>query len=223
MTKKHRIFFYISFIFYQKTVVKKDHYYTVCHNCYVTQTLFCDAAGANRPLCSRSKKTGSSELVSCMVHNFNLRSLVMSCGAPRDTYFETGDPARPPAQLAGRRGQMNWNSVRRGNKYFVPGRPEQRTQKKNSCTDTTSPMNQPRKDPFHLYSLSPHSHQFQQSAGATPLSSLSGRTYRDTPKYYWYIDKGVLVRVYYVLSTFSPFFIKKMCDSNISCSFSTII
>ncbi len=31
----------------------------------------------------------------------------------------------------------------------------------------------PRKDPFHMYSLSPHSLQFQQSAGATPYN-LSG-------------------------------------------------
>ncbi len=38
-----------------------------------------------------------------------------------------------------------------------------------SCTGTTSQMNQPRKDPFHLYSLNPHSPQFQQSFGATPL------------------------------------------------------
>jgi hypothetical protein len=36
-----------------------------------------------------------------------------------------------------------------------------------------SPTNQPRKDPFHLYSLSLHSPQFQQSAGATPLYSTS--------------------------------------------------
>jgi hypothetical protein len=34
---------------------------------------------------------------------------------------------------------------------------------------TTSQMNQPRKYPFHLYSLSPHSAKFQQLAGATPL------------------------------------------------------
>jgi hypothetical protein len=39
---------------------------------------------------------------------------------------------------------------------------------KVSCTGTTSPTNQPRKDLFHLYSLSPHSPQFQHSAGATP-------------------------------------------------------
>ncbi len=36
---------------------------------------------------------------------------------------------------------------------------------------TTSPTNQPREDPFHLYSLSPHSPQFQHKGPA--LSSLS--------------------------------------------------
>jgi hypothetical protein len=40
---------------------------------------------------------------------------------------------------------------------------------KISFTGTTSSTNQPRKDPFHLYSLSPHSPQFQQSAEATAL------------------------------------------------------
>ncbi len=40
------------------------------------------------------------------------------------------------------------------------------------CTRPTRPTNQqPRKDPFQLYSLSPHSPQFQQGP---PLSSLSG-------------------------------------------------
>jgi hypothetical protein len=43
---------------------------------------------------------------------------------------------------------------------------------KISCTGTTSPTNQPRKDPFHLYSINPHSPQFQQAEGATPLWSL---------------------------------------------------
>jgi hypothetical protein len=38
-----------------------------------------------------------------------------------------------------------------------------------SFTGTTSPMNQPRKGPFHLYSLSSQSPKFQQSAVATPL------------------------------------------------------
>ncbi len=40
---------------------------------------------------------------------------------------------------------------------------------KISCASMASPTNQPRKDPFHLYSLRPHSPKFQQSAGATPL------------------------------------------------------
>jgi hypothetical protein len=43
---------------------------------------------------------------------------------------------------------------------------------KVSCTGMTSPTRQPKKDPFHLYALSPHSPQFQRSAGATPLWSL---------------------------------------------------
>jgi hypothetical protein len=46
---------------------------------------------------------------------------------------------------------------------------------KISCTSTKSPTNQPRKDPFHLYSISPNLPQFQQSAGATPLWSLCSK------------------------------------------------
>ncbi len=42
----------------------------------------------------------------------------------RDTYYVTGDPARLPAQLAGRWGQMKCNSVRCREKYFVLGSPE---------------------------------------------------------------------------------------------------
>jgi hypothetical protein len=38
----------------------------------------------------------------------------------------------------------------------------------------TSPRNQPKKAPFHLHSLSPHSAQFHSQQGP-PLSSLSGR------------------------------------------------
>jgi hypothetical protein len=45
---------------------------------------------------------------------------------------------------------------------------------KTSCISMKSSTDQPRKNPFHLYSLSPHSPQFHQSAGATPLYSLSG-------------------------------------------------
>jgi hypothetical protein len=36
----------------------------------------------------------------------------------RDTHYETGDPARLPAQLAWRWGQRSWNSVRWGKTYF---------------------------------------------------------------------------------------------------------
>jgi hypothetical protein len=58
-------------------------------------------------------------------------------------------------------------------KYFVLGRLEHLRQDKFSCTCTTSPTNQPRKDPFQSF-LSPLSPQFQQPVGAIPLYSLSG-------------------------------------------------
>ncbi len=45
---------------------------------------------------------------------------------------------------------------------------------KISLKGTPRPTNQPRKDPFHLSSQSPHLLQFQQSAGATPLWSQVG-------------------------------------------------
>ncbi len=45
---------------------------------------------------------------------------------------------------------------------------DQSSQKKGrikiSCTGTMSPTNQPRKDLFHFYSISPHLPEFQQSA-----------------------------------------------------------
>jgi hypothetical protein len=43
---------------------------------------------------------------------------------------------------------------------------------KISCTSTTSPANQSRKDPLHLYSLNPHSPQYQQSAEVHSLFSV---------------------------------------------------
>ncbi len=43
---------------------------------------------------------------------------------------------------------------------------------KISCTGTTCLTNLPRKVPFSLYSLSPHSAQFQQSAGGRGHPSL---------------------------------------------------
>ncbi len=44
-------------------------------------------------------------------------------GLARDTYYETGDPARLPAQLAVRWRQKKWNSVRWGKIYFVLEQP----------------------------------------------------------------------------------------------------
>jgi hypothetical protein len=63
-------------------------------------------------------------------------------------YTETGGPARMPAQVAGWRGHINWNSVRWGKKYFywgvqssqkslVPARQAQRTNQERTpfvCT-----------------------------------------------------------------------------------------
>ncbi len=92
--------------------------------------------------------------------------------AAGDKHSETGGPARLPSQVAGRRGHINWNSVRRGKKYFILGWTEQPRKEKSLLYGMTSPMNQPRKDPFYLNSLSPHSPQFQQSVGATPLLHL---------------------------------------------------
>ncbi len=93
-------------------------------------------------------------------------------GENRRHTFRDRRPCTTASQVAGRCRHINWNSVQRGKKYFVLGWVEQPRQNKVSCTGTMSPTNQPRKDPVHLYSLSPHSLQFQQSAGAgTPLWS----------------------------------------------------
>jgi hypothetical protein len=69
-------------------------------------------------------------------------------------------------------GQKNCNSVRWGKKYFFTGPTRAAKAEKRSLVPVRT--NQRRKDPFHLYSLRPHSPQFQQSAGATLLNSLSG-------------------------------------------------
>jgi len=59
--------------------------------------------------------------------------------------------------------------VRKNILYWADFSSQGRT--KISFNGTPRPTNQPRKDPFHLSSLSPHFLQFQQSAGATPLWS----------------------------------------------------
>ncbi len=65
---------------------------------------------------------------------------------------------------------IKWNSV--GDVMNILYRADKSSQgmTKIYCTGTTSPKNNQRKDPLHLYSLSPHASQFQQSAGATPES-----------------------------------------------------
>jgi hypothetical protein len=75
----------------------------------------------------------------------------------RDT--ETGDPERLPAQVAGRWGlkKMKKRLVRKV--IFCTGLT--RAAKAGQKSSTTSPTNQPRKDPFPMYSMSPHLTQFQ--------------------------------------------------------------
>ena len=76
-------------------------------------------------------------------------------------------------QLAGRWGQRNWNSVEWGKKNFVLGREQPSVGKKSLVSAWRVQWTKPtREDPFHLYSLSPHLPELQQSAGATPLYSL---------------------------------------------------
>jgi hypothetical protein len=54
--------------------------------------------------------------------------------------------------------RADYRAAKAEQKPLVPAGQAQRTNPKK-----------PRKNPFHLYSLSPHSPQFQQSAGATTL------------------------------------------------------
>ncbi len=92
------------------------------------------------------------------------------------TYLRHATPARLTAQFAGRWGKRIWNRVRWGKKLSCtrPTRAAKAVQKSLvSVVGTKSPTNQPRRNPFHLYSVSPHLRQFQQSTGATPLNCLS--------------------------------------------------
>jgi hypothetical protein len=66
-----------------------------------------------------------------------------------------------------------WNSVRWRKNIFCT-EPTRAAKAGQKSLVPASPANQPRKSPFHMYSLSLHLLQFQQSAGATPLYSLSG-------------------------------------------------
>ncbi len=75
------------------------------------------------------------------------------CLITRDTYWETRDPARLPAQLARRWGQKNWNCVWWGKNilYWVA-----KAEQKSLVRARKAQQTQPRRDPFHLYSLIPH-------------------------------------------------------------------
>ncbi len=70
-------------------------------------------------------------------------------------HSETGDPARLPAQVAGRWGLISEKVCDEDNNilYWADYSSQGRT--KNFWTGTTSPTNQPRKDPFHMYSRLP--------------------------------------------------------------------
>ncbi len=92
---------------------------------------------------------------------------------------ETGDPARLPAQVAGRWGHINEIVHGEETKYFVLGRPKQpRGMQDKSLLYQHDEPNEPTKEgfPVNLYSLNPHSPQFQQSAEAKHLWSGLGCT-----------------------------------------------
>ncbi len=71
--------------------------------------------------------------------------------------------------LLGRKGTNELKKCTVRKKLFCTGQPRQN---KNLLYRHEKLNKQPKKDPICLYSLSPHSPQFQQSAGATPLQSL---------------------------------------------------
>ncbi len=95
------------------------------------------------------------------------------------THSETGGPARLPAQVAGRWGHINWNSVRwpvREKKYFVLGR------MKVFCTGTTSPtnLNQGRTLAFVLFESPFIVYDEKKNIFESPFTSVSSVS-RDHP------------------------------------------
>ncbi len=68
----------------------------------------------------------------------------------RDTYLETGDASWLPAQLAGRRGQMKWNSVRceEKNILYLSMTVEQLMQDKNLLYQNIEPNEPSKKGPL---------------------------------------------------------------------------
>jgi hypothetical protein len=94
-----------------------------------------------------------------------------------ETYSETGGSARPDAQVAGRWGHVNWNTVVNDEekKFLYWADQSSQGMIKISCTGTGP--NQPRKDILHLYSISPHLSQFQQHYILKPQDRGLNRVY----------------------------------------------
>ncbi len=86
-----------------------------------------------------------------------------------DTHSETGGPARLPAQVAVRWGHINWNSVRRGKKYFVYWADQSSQGRIKSLVPSIRAQrtNQGRADPY-LYTSNPHSSRFQTASRGNP-------------------------------------------------------
>ncbi len=79
-------------------------------------------------------------------------TLAVSPNATRDTYKETGDSELLPAQLAGRRGQMMWNSKLYGEeKIFYTGPTRAAQAGKKSLLSTRRA--QPTKEGFFSYAI----------------------------------------------------------------------
>jgi len=85
-----------------------------------------------------------------------------------DTYSETGGPARLPAQVAGRWGQINWNNVQWGKK---PGQPRQDKSLLYRHDEPSKPTSG--KTPFICTLWVPIWLSFNSQQGPT-ISSLSG-------------------------------------------------
>ncbi len=112
-------------------------------------------------------------------------SLWHACSEVQRHILKDRRPSTAACPLAGRWVQRKWIVFSEEKiffffAYFALGRLEQPRQNKTLlCRHDKS--NKPTKEgpPFHLYSVSPHSPQFQQSAWATSLYSLSGESFRD--------------------------------------------
>ncbi len=92
------------------------------------------------------------------VHLLQNPPLCSSTVATGDTHPEIGSPA------------VRWGHINWGKKYFVLGWPEHLRQDKSLLYQhRRAQRTNQRRTPFHLYSLSPYSPRFHQSAGPTPL------------------------------------------------------